>query len=77
MPVISILTGHCLGAGLQLALATDIRIATADCQFAIMEAKWGTGSGYGITQSAMGAPRVGHRQGVSDDRTDFRRAAGL
>ncbi|BAV12672.1 hypothetical protein MOSL_2099 [Moraxella osloensis] len=58
MPVISVLHGHCLGAGLQLALATDIRIATADCQFAIMEAKWGLVPDMGLTQSAMGVLRA-------------------
>mgnify|MGYP002718180940 FL=1 len=58
MPVISVLHGHCLGAGLQLALATDIRIATADCQFAIMEAKWGLVPDMGLTRSAMGVLRA-------------------
>ena len=58
MPVISVLHGHCLGAGLQLALATDIRIATADCQFAIMEAKWGLVADMGLTRSAMGVLRA-------------------
>lgn len=58
MPVMSVLHGHCLGAGLQLALATDIRIAKPDCQFAIMEAKWGLVPDMGLTQSAMGTVRA-------------------
>jgi enoyl-CoA hydratase/carnithine racemase len=57
IPVISVLHGHCLGAGLQLALASDIRIATADCQFAIMEAKWGLVADMGLTQSGFGQLR--------------------
>ena len=58
MPVVSVLHGHCLGAGLQLALATDIRIATPTCQFAIMEAKWGLVPDMGLTQSAFGVLRA-------------------
>lgn len=54
MPVISVLHGHCLGAGLQLALASDFRFATPDCQFAIMESKWGLVADMGLTQTAFG-----------------------
>lgn len=57
IPVISVLHGHCLGAGLQLALASDIRITTPDCQFAIMEAKWGLVADMGLTQSSLGQLR--------------------
>jgi enoyl-CoA hydratase/carnithine racemase len=31
----------CFGGGLQIALGTDIRIATPSCKISIMEAKWG------------------------------------
>ena len=41
VPVISVLHGNCLGGGLQLALATDYRIATPDCSLSVMEMKWG------------------------------------
>lgn len=54
VPVIAVLHGHCIGAGLQLALACDIRFATPDCQFAIMESKWGLVPDMGLTQSALG-----------------------
>lgn len=57
IPVISVLHGHCLGAGLQLALASDFRFATPDCQFAILEAKWGLVADMGLTQSAFGQLR--------------------
>jgi enoyl-CoA hydratase/carnithine racemase len=40
-PVIAAIHGSCFGAGLQLALGADIRIATPDAQVSIMEAKWG------------------------------------
>jgi enoyl-CoA hydratase/carnithine racemase len=40
-PVIAVIHGNCFGAGLQLALGADIRIATPDAQISVMEAKWG------------------------------------
>lgn len=54
IPVIAVLEGHCIGAGLQLALACDIRISHPDCQLSIMEAKWGLVPDMGLTQSALG-----------------------
>lgn len=41
VPVIAVVHGNCFGAGLQLALAADIRIAHPDAKFSVMEAKWG------------------------------------
>ncbi|MBI3180500.1 MAG: crotonase/enoyl-CoA hydratase family protein [Deltaproteobacteria bacterium] len=41
VPVLALLHGHCYGAGMQLALGADIRIATPDSHLAIMEARWG------------------------------------
>lgn len=58
VPVIAAMQGHCLGAGLQLALAADIRVSDTDCQFAIMEAKWGLVPDMGLTQSALGVVRA-------------------
>lgn len=40
-PVIAIVHGNCFGAGIQLALGADVRIASPDARFSIMEAKWG------------------------------------
>lgn len=40
-PVIAAIHGNCFGAGMQLALGADFRIATADARLSIMEAKWG------------------------------------
>lgn len=40
-PVIAAVHGHCYGGGLQLALAADIRCATNDSDFSIMEVKHG------------------------------------
>jgi enoyl-CoA hydratase/carnithine racemase len=41
VPVLAVIEGHCFGAGMQLALAADFRFATQDCEFSIMEARWG------------------------------------
>ncbi len=41
VPVIAAIHGNCFGAGLQLALGADMRVARPDAQLSIMEAKWG------------------------------------
>jgi enoyl-CoA hydratase/carnithine racemase len=41
VPVISVLHGTVFGAGLQIALGTDLRFATPDCRLSIMEINWG------------------------------------
>ncbi len=41
VPVIAAIKGVVFGAGLQIALGADIRYATADAEFSIMEIKWG------------------------------------
>ena len=41
VPVIAAVHGNCLGGGLQIALAADIRIATPDARLSVMEVKWG------------------------------------
>lgn len=53
MPVIIATHGYCIGAGMQLALGCDFRITSPDCQFSILEAKWGLVPDMGLTQSAL------------------------
>lgn len=54
VPVIAVLHGHCFGAGMQLALAADIRVASPSCQLSIMEARWGLVPDMGITRTLRG-----------------------
>jgi enoyl-CoA hydratase/carnithine racemase len=41
VPVIAAVHGLAFGAGFQIMLGADLRIATTDCQFSIMEMRWG------------------------------------
>ncbi len=57
-PVIAALHGICYGAGLQIALAADIRIASPAAKLSVMEVKWGIVPDMGITVSARGLVRA-------------------
>ena len=57
VPVIAAVEGHCLGAGLQLALAADYCIAAPESRWAIREAHWGIVPDMGISVSARGRIR--------------------
>jgi enoyl-CoA hydratase/carnithine racemase len=52
-PVIAAIDGFAMGAGLELALACDFRIATARSEFAFPEVRLGMIPGSGGTQRAM------------------------
>jgi len=41
IPVIAAVHGNCFGGGMQIILACDYRIATADANLSILEMKWG------------------------------------
>lgn len=41
VPVIAVVQGNCFGAGMQIILGCDYRIATPDANLSILEMKWG------------------------------------
>ena len=41
VPVIAAIHGNCFGAGVQIALGADIRLAAPGSRISVMEAKWG------------------------------------
>lgn len=53
VPVIAAVHGVAFGGGLQIALGADIRYATADAQFSVMEIKWGLIPDMSITQTLL------------------------
>ena len=57
-PVIAAIHGHCYGAGMQLALGADFRIARADAKLSIMEARWGLVPDMGLSRSLRGLVRA-------------------
>jgi E-phenylitaconyl-CoA hydratase len=52
-PVIAAVNGYCLGGGMTLLLATDIRIAAEHASFGLSEVKRGVIAGNGGTQRVM------------------------
>jgi E-phenylitaconyl-CoA hydratase len=52
-PVIAAVNGYCLGGGMTLLLATDIRIASEQASFGVLEAKRGVIAANGGTQRIM------------------------
>ena len=51
VPVIAAVHGNCLGGGLQIALAADIRIAHPETKLSVMEIKWGLIPDMAITRT--------------------------
>ena len=51
VPVIAAVHGVCLGGGLQIALAADLRYVTADARLSVLEIKWGLIPDMSITQT--------------------------
>jgi (E)-benzylidenesuccinyl-CoA hydratase len=52
-PVIAAVNGYCLGGGMTLLLATDLRVASENATFALAEVKRGVIPGNGGTQRAL------------------------
>src|SRR5947208_180859 len=58
-PIIAAVNGHCLGAGLALALACDIRIASENAEFSMPELKLGSPGNMGVPQRLTRAVPLG------------------
>ena len=52
VPVIAALHGSVFGAGLQIALGADLRLAAGDAELSVMEIRWGIIPDMGITATA-------------------------
>jgi enoyl-CoA hydratase/carnithine racemase len=58
VPVICAVHGVAYGAGLQIALGADIRIAAPDTRVSIMEVRWGLVPDMGLSVTARGLVRL-------------------
>ncbi|MDQ1547733.1 MAG: enoyl-CoA hydratase [Actinomycetota bacterium] len=59
-PIISAIDGWCVGGGIDLIVATDIRLATADARFSIRETKVAIVADLGSLQRLVGIIGDGH-----------------
>ena len=59
-PVISAIQGWCIGGGIDLAAATDIRLATVDARFSVRETKMAIVADLGSLQRLVGIVGDGH-----------------
>ena len=71
-PVVAAIHGYCIGGGLEMACASDIRIATAASSFGAGEIRWGWHGGSGQTQYLTHQIGPGHasRLLMTGDRID-------
>ena len=58
MPVIAAVHGVAYGGGCQIALGADIRIASPEAKFSVMEIKWGIIPDMSITQTLRDVVRL-------------------
>ncbi len=78
-PVIAAVNGLCLGGGLELALACDIRLASANATFGLPEVRWAIIPGQGGTQRLPRAvsPAVALEMILTGQPIDARRAVAI
>jgi enoyl-CoA hydratase/carnithine racemase len=75
-PVIAAIDGYCIGGGLEMACASDIRLATRGSTFAAAEIKWGWHGGSGATQflTRVAGPGFASELLLTGERVDTDRA---
>ncbi|WP_418061855.1 crotonase/enoyl-CoA hydratase family protein [Pimelobacter simplex] len=78
-PTVAAVTGWCIGGGVDLAVACDVRIASADAVFSVREAKVGIVADLGSLQRLVGVIGDGHLRelALTGDDVDAVRAAGM
>ncbi|HUN48627.1 MAG TPA: enoyl-CoA hydratase-related protein [Stellaceae bacterium] len=79
-PVIAAINGYCLAGGLELALASDLRIASTNASFGCPEVRWSILHGYGAMRLVQTIPfAIATEMLLTGERIDARRAheAGL
>jgi enoyl-CoA hydratase len=59
-PIISVIEGWCIGGGIDLVAATDIRLASADARFSVRETKMAIVADLGSLQRLVGIIGDGH-----------------
>lgn len=78
-PTVAAVTGWCVGGGVDLAVACDMRVASADAQFSVREAKVGIVADLGSLQRLVGVVGDGHLRelALTGDDIDAERAAAI
>ena len=77
VPTVAAIGGHAYGAGLQLALCCDVRLATSDARLGLLEVKYGLIPDLGATARLLRLVGPGRAQWMmwSGEKIDGKRAA--
>lgn len=72
VPVVTAIRGHCIGGGLEIACASDVRIGSTDSSYGASEIRWGWHGGSGATQLLTRAvgPGQASKMLLTGDRID-------
>ena len=78
-PVITAVHGYCIGGGLEMACASDIRFATTAASFGAGEIRWGWHGGSGATQflTRVVGPGFASEILMTGERIEAERAADM
>lgn len=63
-PIIAVIRGACVGGGVALALACDLRLAAADARFAVTPVRLGLAYSHADTQRLVRAVGLGHARAM-------------